>query len=78
MSMGIPVFANRIASKSMDYANGLKDYYVCSDDAIPSAINKVMTSKSRGLVVGQNGRKVVEEYYSENKYKQKLLEILGN
>jgi len=72
MAMGIPVFANPVAGRTME--SNAKDIFVFSDQELPSEINRIVAN---GLNIGMNERKIAEEYYSEKNYKQKLLEFLN-
>lgn len=75
MAMGIPVFSNPIASKSMDYAIPTLDYYMSTDESLPRLINEYIFKDNSKL--GMDARVTAEIHYSDKIYKKKLLEVLN-
>lgn len=75
MSMGIPVISNLTASKAMDYAIPNSDYYISDDSILCQTINEVAFKDNVKLAM--NARITAESHYSENIYKNKLLEVLN-
>jgi glycosyltransferase involved in cell wall biosynthesis len=72
MAMGLPVFTNPIAAKTMDYATPNIDFFVFKEEELLNKINEIMFNKHIIERVSKNARKIVEKYYSDRIYKQKL------
>jgi glycosyltransferase involved in cell wall biosynthesis len=76
MALGVPTIATAIGSNFRIIENGINGYLVNTDQEWINCIKELAGNESKRRQIGQNGVKVVEDYFSVHANKKKYLSVL--
>ena len=77
MSMGIPVISTKHGAVGIPYVNGHNIMIANTAQDFPKAINKLVSDKKLAQKIGNNGKKIVQKYFSEDCVSSKWEKIIN-
>ena len=77
MSMGIPVISTKHGAVGIPYVNGHNIMIANTAQDFSKAINKLVSDKKLAQKIGNNGKKIVQKYFSEDCVSSKWEKIIN-
>ena len=77
MSMGIPVISTKHGAVGIPYVNGHNILIANTAQDFSKAINKLVSDKKLAQKIGNNGKKIVQKYFSEDCVSSKWVKIIN-
>ena len=77
MSMGIPVISTKHGAVGIPYVNGHNIMIANTAQDFSKAINKLVSDKKLAQKIGNNGKKIVQKYFSEDYASSKWEKIIN-
>jgi glycosyltransferase involved in cell wall biosynthesis len=76
MACGIPVFTTPKGAVGLDFVKSYADIFICEENQIVDEINRLIFDEGYMINVGLNARHIIEKYYSEAIYRDKVLSLI--